>query len=41
MEPIAARMDPEHAQASREAVQQLITDSKWDYEAALRGVRQN
>ena len=40
MEPIAARMDPEHAQASREAVQQLITDSKWDYEALLRSVRE-
>lgn len=40
MEPIAVRMDPEHAQASREAIQQFITDSKWNYEALLRGVRE-
>jgi len=35
-----ARMDPELAQASREAVQHFITDSKWSYEALLRGVRE-
>jgi SRSO17 transposase len=40
MEPIAVRMDPEHAQASREAIQQFITGSKWNYEALLRGVRE-
>jgi len=39
MEPIAARMDPEHARASREAIQQFITDSHWDHEALLRSVR--
>lgn len=40
MEPIAVRMDPGHARASREAVQQFITDSKWSHEALLRGVRE-
>ena len=40
MEPIAARMAPEHAPASREAVQQMITDSKWDHEPLLRSVRE-
>ena len=40
MEPIAVRMDPSHARASREAVQQFITDSNWDYQALLRGARE-
>ena len=40
MEPIAVRMAPEHAQASREAVQQFITDSNWDYQALLRSARE-
>lgn len=39
MEPIAGRMDPYHAQASREAVQQFITDSQWDDQALVRSVR--
>jgi SRSO17 transposase len=40
MEPIAVRMDPSHARASREAVQQFITDSNWDYLALLGGVQE-
>jgi len=39
MEPIAARLDPEHAQACYASIQRLITDSEWDYQALLGAVR--
>ena len=39
MEPIAARLDPEHAQARYASIQRLITDSEWDYQALLGAVR--
>jgi SRSO17 transposase len=39
MEPIAARIDPEHVQACYASIQRLITDSEWDYQALLGAVR--
>jgi len=39
MEPIAARLDPEHVQARYASIQRLITDSEWDYQALLDAVR--
>ena len=39
MEPIAGRLDPEHAQARYASIQRLITDSEWDYQALLGAVR--
>jgi len=39
MEPIAARLDPEHVQARYASIQRLITDSEWDYQALLGAVR--
>jgi len=35
MEPIAARLDPEHTQASYSSIQRLITDSDWDSQVVL------
>lgn len=40
MEPIAARLDPEHTQACYASIQRLITDSVWDHQALLRAVRE-
>jgi SRSO17 transposase len=39
MEPIAARIDPEHVQASYASIQCMITDSEWDYQVLLGAVR--
>ena len=39
MEPIAARLDPEHVQARYASIQRLITDSEWDSQALLGAVR--
>ena len=39
MEPVAARVDPEHVEARYASIQRLITDSKWDYQALLAAVR--
>ena len=39
MEPIAARLDPEHVQACYSSIQRLVTDSVWDHEALLGAVR--
>lgn len=39
MEPMAARLDPEHVQACHASIQRLITDSEWDYQALLRAAR--
>ena len=39
MEPIAARLDPEHVQARYASIQRLITDSEWDDQALLGAVR--
>src|SRR5438105_2703437 len=32
MEPMAARLDPEHAEAKRQAVQHFVTHSPWEDE---------
>ena len=39
MEPMAARLDPEHVQACHASLQRLITDSAWDHGALLKAVR--
>ena len=39
MEPIAARLDPEHVQACYSSIQRLITDSVWDHKVLLDAVR--
>ena len=39
MEPVAARVDPEHVQARYASIQRLITDSEWDYRVLLGAVR--
>ena len=39
MEPIAARLDPEHVQACYSSIQRLITDSVWDHQVLLDAVR--
>jgi SRSO17 transposase len=39
MEPIAARLDPEHVQARYASIQRLSTDSEWDYQALLNAIR--
>ena len=40
MEPMAARLDPEHVQACHSSLQRLITDSVWDHRALLKAVRE-
>lgn len=35
MEPIAARLDPDHTQAKHASIQRFITDSVWDHRAIL------
>lgn len=35
MEPMAARLDPDHAQAKHASIQRFITDSVWDYRVIL------
>jgi hypothetical protein len=39
MEPMAARIDPEHVQAQFSSLPRLITDSVWDHQAVLDAVR--
>ena len=39
MEPMAARIDPDHVQAQFFSLQRLITDSAWDHQAVLDAVR--
>jgi SRSO17 transposase len=39
MEPIAARLDPEHTQACYASIQRLITDSVWDHHVLLGAIR--
>jgi len=40
MEPIAARLDPEHVQGKHASIQRFITDSKWDHRVLLRAARE-
>jgi SRSO17 transposase len=39
MEPMAARLDPEHARARHASIQRLITDSEWDHRVLLGATR--